>query len=1128
MSKEQTAVETAKKDLRVKNLVKDFKYWYYIVELEGIEYRVKLFDFQKEQKEQPDIIKCLIKKTPDGATTVLQDQIPLIASRYKEGSVYKFTIKKSQERSGQYDAYGTEGFRFHLNNPRGKSYSERQVVACKVMSIDGIKVNVEEEEVAKPTEEIVTAMISPDALRLIASSSKIDTAVIKIMTKAFRSEPHFHHARQSLKNGQAEWLTEGITVLTQNMGRWLTAMDKRPKSNHRKLALNELKRMCIDILEHSGLVTGDAGGVRKMREALSECIRLCDEYKSALLKIKEKTKNGELAIESYKADLLSSLERTGYVYEPVGRLGTLTCAMELDDDTREDVIHKMFDILASRPLSDWQEEPLRGALVRMLSTYADTQADKADRVMDLSLGQNKAVVSDTARALAIVMMLTDETDEMVNRHEVMSRLCRYSTLFQTNLSASLNNKAYGNLFGINEIKLPFSWSDLKSSTDVLCFKVSQSLTPQPDAESRLYEGRRASVCVAGNNITILPAVKKNQMRDSFPEGLTPWRDIRVKVGSRDYVRSVKADTDDIQELRQMWRDVEDSLLDTQDDTHHMAQVTMPRRTKLMVEKGDKVTIRVTGSTGKTDKSGNPLFRTVVVNDHLRGEGVLSPRDIVHYNVIYAHHSNFLDHNGNQLLLKATVEDVSEDGAVKFDLMKDVDAFVGQFAKEFIDGDQILCRMTIPSKYGNLLISEDGFSLMVPFGDDTPQMTNGDLVWVTVTDAYMNGTVRADFAGFADEGETLSDSECFHNLLLSYSEGKVFEGEEDDAENENEDLDEEDEQSRDDLDRDEVMELMNIVDRQSTIESNRAQTFSMLAVARLLAIVIDDQPKAMEYQERMALISMMDSYARNQWIDPDDFDRHYSRSIGMMAGNPDMEDHAMRLFCLSRIEKGGSEQKILDITRQKAGTLTGNVARLVLAYNMSDGFSLTSVRREIKEKINALLSIKSRDESEREHMGEEGPTQEFKESIVFPPNNNMRPDIMRQMTKILTVICGMMNSKGGRLLVGVNDSGMAVGCEADFKELSHTENYDEQKARDLMSNCFTNFMSEHMPKMASLYADQSFEFHGGRWVFVVDTRPTPVVMDVDGDCYRRVGASTRKMDENEKKVVMELKSENVRM
>ena len=61
MSKEQTAGETAKKDMRVKNLVKDFKYWYYIVELDGIEYRVKLFDFQKEQKEQPDTIKCLIK-----------------------------------------------------------------------------------------------------------------------------------------------------------------------------------------------------------------------------------------------------------------------------------------------------------------------------------------------------------------------------------------------------------------------------------------------------------------------------------------------------------------------------------------------------------------------------------------------------------------------------------------------------------------------------------------------------------------------------------------------------------------------------------------------------------------------------------------------------------------------------------------------------------------------------------------------------------------------------------------------------------------------------------------------------------------------------------------------------------
>lgn len=1126
MANKKTDTITEKRDLKVLELRKDFKHWFYIVNYDGQEHRVKLFDYQKEQPRHPEVIKCLIKKNPDGTSSVQQDLIPLIAARYIVGSVHLLTLRRSQERPGQYDAYGPEGFRFHLDNTRDKTYRDHQVVPCRITNIDGIKVNVEEEDTVAPDEDIVADLITPDALNTIARASAINPLVIKVAIKAFRNDPLFFTARQSLKNGQPQWISEALDVISANMGRWLTThVDTRPRTAHRRLLLKELKRICIEVLERSGLVAGDSPRVRQMRSSLSDCIALTDEFSAGLQLLKEKTRDG-LAIVSYVNDLLASLERTGYVYEPSHRLGTLTCAMSLDPSLMDSVIHKMFDILISRPLSDWQHDPLRSALVRLLDNYTATQADKADRVMDLSLGQNKAIISDTVRSIAFSLLLTSDDDETVNRHALMSQLCRYATLFQTNLAATLNGKAYGNLLTNTPIKLPFSWPDLQGSSDVICFKVSQASTPQASAEPRLYEGRLAKVNVAGNSITISPTAFHNQLRDALPAGTFSWRDIKVKVGSRDFIRDVKADSDDIQQLRQMWRDIEDSLLDAQDEIHHTAQLVIPKRKKIAVSEGDEVLIRVTGASGTHESNGNPLFHVVVVDDQLSGEGFISPRDIVHYNVLYAHISDFLDEQGKPLLLRAVVRDATHEGDFKFDLQANVDTFVSNYAKSFCDtDDQILCRMTITYKGGNLLISSEGFSLKVPYGPDVPTLNNGDLIWVEIKNVYSNGNVDGKFIEFADDTEQLSDSDCFHNLLLSYSEGKVYEPSDTDEQDEPDDDDEQDDaQSHDDLSRDEVTELMNIADRQSTMTNSRSQTFNLLAIARLLALATDNRPRADEYHERMTLIAMMEGYARNQWIDPDDFDRHYNRSINMLAGNPDMRDHAMRLFCLSRLERGGAEDRILNVINQCQQSVTGNIARLVLAYNMTNGFSLTSVRRDIRSKINELLGIKTTDESDREYMGEEGPTLEFKESMVFPPDNNMRPDRNRQTNKLLTVICGMMNTKGGRLLVGVNDSGLAIGLHTDFAEFSGTENYDEQKSRDLMSNFFTSSMIQHMPRTASLYADTCFEIHGGRMIFVVDTRPTPLVMDVDGIAYRRIGTSTRPMDPDEINIVQSLKNQ----
>lgn len=1098
----------AKVELPVIETVKDFKNWFYVVEYNGQRHRLKLFPFQKTQKE-PKAVMCVVKKLPDGATRLSQDLVPLIAQRYKVGEVHRLQIRPG-ERPGQYDAVSSDEFRFHLVNSQNKKLADRPVLECRIVSIDGMRVNVEEVEADGRQVGMDVAVITPGALFAMCAASGADGRALRMVRRVFKSSPDFADARRRLGEGRGEWFAEAVDVVGSRMPRWLTTrLDVRGGVAHRMLLLRELKRAGIEILERSGLIAGDGEGLMRMRERVSECLRLADEYMSALNKVKDKT------IDAYSTDLLSSLERTGYIYEAEHRLSVLTRAMSLDRDLMTRCARKLFDILSHRGLAAWRQEPLRASVVRLLTDFAQLNATAADRVMDLRLGENKAVVADVVRALAMALLLADEADGPVGRRVMLSRLFRYASLFHANLGSSLNNKAYCSLFCETQGGLPFAWSDMTGSADVISFRASQSPTPQLSAETRCYVGRGVVVSVCGGRIRVAPAVARKSMRNVLPAGVPGWREVEVRLGSRDYVRDVSPDTGNIHDLRLMWRDIEVCLFEGGGEAAKPAPVAASR--KVLVGEGDEVLIRVTGAANMKDASRNPLFRCVVVDEKLRGAGLVSPRDIVHYNVVDARYDDFLDDDGGQLLLRAVVREVDADGVCRFGMVEFVDTFISRYASE---GETLLCRMTKAASWGNLLISREGYSLRIPADGDTPHLDNGDLVWVETKRVYGDGKVDAEFIEVDETGETLTDGEAFHNIVLAYSDGMVYQGGQDD-EDDVADEPAADEDARG-MERDELAELTSIVDRQSTLTDSRVQTFNLLALARLLALTMGDAERAGEYQERMALIYMMDDYARNQWVDPDDFGRHSARMMGMMDGYPDMQDQAARLFCLSQLGRAGQERKILEVVERRQATPTGDVARLVLAYNLADGHALTSARREIRNKINELLGVETRDVSEREHMGEEGPLLEFKTSMVFPPDNNMRPDRLRQCLALLRVVCGMMNARGGTLMVGVNDSGLAMGLDADFRDLAGTELYDEQKCRDLMSNLFTNTMRLHMPKEASLYADMRFETHGGRVVFIVDVRPTPTVMEVDGVGYRRVGTSTHAMDDSERGSVAALK------
>lgn len=126
----------------------------------------------------------------------------------------------------------------------------------------------------------------------------------------------------------------------------------------------------------------------------------------------------------------------------------------------------------------------------------------------------------------------------------------------------------------------------------------------------------------------------------------------------------------------------------------------------------------------------------------------------------------------------------------------------------------------------------------------------------------------------------------------------------------------------------------------------------------------------------------------------------------------------------------------DDNRQK-------VKKLIEASNNLNGILDSQELLAIKRIITRILGVEDEfiaTSTTRSYYGVESDTLEFKSSIVFPPTNRRRiqsavADPSLQKWAIIKTVDGFLNSRsGGDLLLGIRDSGYALGLDNDISEL----------------------------------------------------------------------------------------------
>lgn len=200
---------------------------------------------------------------------------------------------------------------------------------------------------------------------------------------------------------------------------------------------------------------------------------------------------------------------------------------------------------------------------------------------------------------------------------------------------------------------------------------------------------------------------------------------------------------------------------------------------------------------------------------------------------------------------------------------------------------------------------------------------------------------------------------------------------------------------------------------------------------------------------------------------------------------------------------------ISIYKDKIPVLA-NLARLIQTANSMQGTLSEATMNVIRREILKTLCLETEKDTDIEaeagaYLGIEGGTQEFKTSIVYPPENGGQPDQRIQTLNVLRGVCAFLNSTtGGTLYLGVNDQGYIVGLQNDMKYFNY-QSLDSYM-RFIQDQAKQYFGIDTLP-----YLKINAEYDGQ--VVAIRVSPHPYrVVELAGEAYLRINAESRTMPE----------------
>lgn len=271
----------------------------FIIEVNGYECSVKMFDFQKG-KDKPTVLDCIFKGYNESREPLfIQDVAPLLKQLYQVGGTYDFRVKSDHSSIGYYEVVDKNGFIVRLTKFGKNKVYVNQSIKAKVSSIEQNRVELEL-VTTKKQEGIL--LLSPEQLVDLDSVNVIDKRLTLFLLLRL---PLFMEARNQYENGNALWVITAIDALDKHLADWLNSDLK-----HKRRLLLSYYSICVNLLEKSDFLKGSTEEERiEYQKRISLALTHAEDYLHALKLLKEERN------QMYIDENLSSLKNSGYLYQ---------------------------------------------------------------------------------------------------------------------------------------------------------------------------------------------------------------------------------------------------------------------------------------------------------------------------------------------------------------------------------------------------------------------------------------------------------------------------------------------------------------------------------------------------------------------------------------------------------------------------------------------------------------------------------------------------------------------------------------------------------------------------------------------------------------------------------------------
>lgn len=1050
---------------------------FFLLNDDNSDHIMRIVPFKFQTVNTPECLKC--RYLGDGKwEQVKRDLVPQL---YEEGGIYEFTVLH-QMRNLQGSCVMSDdvnGIRFSGVSMGNKRFREYQRIRCRV----GYPKNDKEEIILSPVEETSLSRSKFDSNKFLGLSS-VQEFLRFFPESSLKKSDRWIEAVSRESGGDNEWLINMLANVSTHIPEW--------SRGRRRNLLRQFRTVVVDVIENSGYLEEFASReLFQKKEMLENMATVCDEYLEAMDLI-----SGGAHTE-FISSVLSRLQTTGILFRAEHKFGVLKALFALGCDLSADAIEILLSLSKARHKDvDFMSDRMP-VFLPLLSEYVEKQSKGINP-------HDRRSLRLLIKTIAVELLLTENMEyPQWSRHRGL--MYSSASLLGVCDESVLTEKSYLSITGQLTEFLEFSWKDIDDVNMLTSTKLALPISKKENVSAR-FDGENSCVRIAAGQLSVESTIAGYNSRTAIRRTLGDNIEAAVTLHDR---LSTKDNPDEktVGRRVKLWSEAESAIWN--ENFTIPAPPNMRKTSKLMLEPGDKVKIRITGQP-EWDR-----LSCAICSDMYQGFGTLSIWDISLIPVKGVSLDTFM-HEGKPMIFEATVKGVGENGDYEFSLFNQSLDLHESKARSSQDSREVMEGIVTGSNDRHaFLITEYGYTAIYHCGKEIPKKNSVVSVYVKSVNRklkegklYINTfPAEGNYYDMPEEEAESNIREMFVALIQELWSGDVYEGDSDEAGDMEEEFVEEEYLLAEDVDA-----LATLFETQSFLARDTpGLSYDMLGFAALLAKIAADTDRVASISAKKSALEALEAFSVEGKVDKERLRRLEESSSKPGTHDTDLSHLTESIRLLSYLE---SENTDNVLTVPSKNSEQDRLRSLILAYNIVSRYGVRGVRRELREEIFRIVGVKPSQEYISTIDRHEDELHEFKTSLIFPASNHMRPNEKAQGREICQIIDGMLNTEGGTLYIGVSNTGSHVGLHPDFVYLNEgRDSYDLTDVKDKFELLFYNDLRFNIGllcggRLLREFVDFRWEERDRQHIAVVTVTPFPgVVRMSDGLVFVRQGSST---------------------